>query len=83
MARRRATPPAAKLEDLDAIKLGQLLGQAWSGAKAIERRYPRVFAAALATVMELDDESARTLLETMEQEYVGVENAKHPLKGFR
>ena len=79
MPRRRSTAYLTT----DLVKLAQVLGQAWSGAKAIERRYPRVFAAAVADAMQLDEEQAVSFIETMEREHVGIENAKHDRRGFR
>ncbi len=60
----------------DLIKLAQVLGQAWSGAKAIERRYPRVFAAAVADALQLEEGQAVSFMDTMEREHVGIENSK-------
>ena len=60
----------------DLIKLAQVLGQAWSGAKAIERRYPRVFAAAVADALQLDEDEGTSFVDSMEREHVGIENSK-------
>ncbi len=76
MPRRRSTAHLT----IDQIKLAQLLGQAWSAAKAIERKRPRVFTAALADAMELEDEQAISFMDTMEREYVDIENAKHSIQ---
>lgn len=67
---------------MDLIKLAQLLGKAWSDARALERRYPRLFAAALADAMELDQEQGTSFIDTMEREYVGIQNAKNKKRGF-
>ncbi len=78
MPRRRSTLGLTT----DLIKLAQLCGQAWHGAKTLQRRYPRMFAAALADAMELDDEQAESFMSTMEREYVGILQADKR-DGFR
>ncbi len=79
MPRRRSTAHLTT----DLIKLAQVLGQAWSGARAIERRYPRVFAAAVADALQLEEGQAVSFMETMEREHVGIENAKHKGPAWR
>ena len=68
---------------MDVIKLAQVLGQAWSAADAIQRRYPRLYAAAVARAMDLEPEQAAEFIDLMEAEHVGIERQKHTRGGFR
>ena len=75
MPRRRATLSTYL------IMLALVWGHAGHDANAIQRRYPRIFAAALADAMQLDDEQAQSFISTMEQEYVGILQQDKP-SGF-